>query len=264
MPSLKNKVIWITGASSGIGEALAYALSEEGARLVLSSRRVDALERVKGSCKRPEMVAVLPLDLEKTDNKGLMAEAAVQFFGHIDILINNGGVSQRSLARDTLLEVDQRIMRINYFGTIAITKAILPHMIARKSGHIVVVSSLVGKFGTPSRSAYSASKHALHGFFDALRAEEYENNLKVTMVCPGFVKTDVTFNALTATGEKLNKMGDAHSKSMEPAVCARKIVKAIERQKQEVYIGGKEVFGVYVKRFFPRLFSKFIRKAKVT
>lgn len=262
---LKDKVVWVTGASSGIGEALVYQLAAQGARLIISARRKSELERVKSSCsgEAQKYIELLPLDLAQSDALKLITEAAINIFGHIDLLINNGGVSQRSLAADTDPEVDRTIMEINYFGTIALTKYLLPHLLERKQGHIAVVSSLVGKFGSPYRSGYAASKHALHGFFDSLRAELYKDNIKVTMVCPGFIRTDVSVNALTEKGEKLNQMDNAQANGMPADVFARKMVSAIENDRNEVYIGGKEKYGVYLKRLFPNLFAKVLRKAKV-
>jgi len=263
MTKLKNKVIWITGASSGIGEALAYELNKRGAKLILSARREEELKRVKSNCKSPENVSVMIVDLAYTDTLEIAAQSAIAIYGHIDILVNNGGISQRSLAKETSLEVDKKLMNINYFGSIALTKALLPHFMERKSGHFVNVSSLVGKFGTPYRSGYAASKHALHGFFDSLRAELWKDNIVVTMICPGFIKTEVSINALTEKGEKSGEMDDAQANGMSAEKCARKIARAIVRKKREVYIGGKEVYGVYVKRFFPALFARIVKKAKV-
>ncbi len=263
MQSFKNKVIWITGASSGIGESLAYELAKKGARLIISARREAELQRVKQQCCDPGKVSVLPIDLAFTDTLKLAVESAILIYGHIDILVNNGGISQRSLASETSLDVDKKLMEVNYFGSIGLTKALIPHFKKRKSGQFVTVTSLVGKFGTPYRSGYSASKHALHGFFDALRAEVWSDGIIVTMICPGFIKTNVSINALTGSGDKLNQMDEAQAKGMSAEKCARKIVSAIKRQKREVYIGGKEVYGVYLKRFFPALFARVLRKAKV-
>jgi short-subunit dehydrogenase len=265
MTKLSGKVIWITGASSGIGEALTYALAKENTKLILSARRKEELERVKGNCPAASQtnIRILPLDLTETSTLKLCTEAAIQIFGHIDILINNGGISQRSLIKDTTLDVDRKLMEVNYFGAVALTKFILPHFIRRRGGHFVVVTSLTGKFGTPFRSGYAASKHALHGFFDAVRAEHYADNIKVSMICPGFIHTPITFSALTGDGRALNKMDEAQYKGKPPAWCAAKIVDAMKKQKEEVYIGGREVYGAYVKRFFPSLFSRIIRKVSV-
>lgn len=265
MSSLNNRVIWLTGASSGIGEALTYELAKKGAKLILSARRKEELEKVKGNCipgSQPN-IRILPIDLASPNTLQLSVEAAVQTFGHIDILINNGGISQRSFAKDTLLEVDRRIMEVNYFGAVGLTKYLLPYFIKQGGGHFVVISSLTGKFGTPYRSGYAASKHALHGFYDSLRAELWKEKINVTMVAPGFIHTPITLSALTGDGKPLNKMDEAQYRGKPVKWCASKIVKAIEKQKEEVYIGGREVYGVYIKRFFPSLFSKIIRKARV-
>lgn len=265
MSDLANKVIWLTGASSGIGEALAYALAKKGVKLILSARRKEELERVKGNCSREAQpnVRILPLDLAQSSTLQLSTEAAIQLFGHVDILINNGGISQRSFVNDTSLDVYRKLMEVNYFGAIALTKYLLPHFIKRQQGHFVVVSSLTGKFGTPFRSGYAASKHALHGFYDALRAEHFKDNIAVTMICPGFIRTRLTYSALTGDGSPLDKMDEAQYKGKPAEWCAKKIITAIETEKQEVYIGGRETMGVYIKRFFPSLFSRIIRKVAV-
>ncbi len=263
--SFENKVVWITGASSGIGEALTYALSEYGAKLIISSRREDELMRVKFKCRGDQTdIHVLPLDLAKTDTLNQKAKEAIGLFGHIDYLINNGGISQRSYASDTKLDVVRKVMEINFFGTVALTKAVLPSMLERKDGHIVVTSSVMGKFGTRLRSTYAASKHALHGYFDSLRQEVYNNNIKVTLVCPGFIKTNVTINALEGDGKQLGTMGRGQEQGMEPDVFAEKLIPKLLKGKEEIYIGGKEVWGVYLKRLAPRLLHKILRNSEVT
>eukprot|EP01132_Coremiostelium_polycephalum_P013112 gene13112-15997_t len=261
---MKNKVVWITGASSGIGEALVYAYDQAGAKLILSSRNRDELYRVKSNCKNPVHVHVLPVDLEATESLEQKAMDALRIFGRIDLLINSGGISQRGLALETAHETEARLMKINFWGTVVLSKAILPSMIEKSSGQIVCISSLVGKFGTPLRSAYAASKHALHGYFDSLRAEIYDKNVFITLVCPGFIKTQVSINALTSTGQAQGTMDQAQENGMSAPHCAQEIVKAIAAKKEEVYIGGKEVKGVLFKRLFPLRFSKYLRKAKVT
>jgi len=265
---LLNQVVWLTGASSGIGEALAYELATKGTKLILSARRKEELERVKGNCVSASQanIRVLPLDLSEPSTLELSVEAAIQVFGHVDILINNGGISQRSLANETILDVDRRIMEVDYFGTIALTKFILPHFLRRKSGQIVVVSSVMGKIGTPYRSGYAAAKHALHGFFDSLRAELWKEcrNIRITLICPGWIRTNITLNALIGSGEKLNQMDSTTKKGLSPERFARKMICAIVKKKEEIIIGGsKEVFAVNLKRFLPRVFSKIIRRANV-
>jgi len=262
--AMKNKIVWITGASSGIGEALVYAYNAAGAKLIISSRNRDELFRVKANCKDQINVHVLSLDLADTASLPSKAEAAIRIFGKIDILINSGGISQRSLALETDLMTEQRLMNVNFWGTVVLSKAILPQLLAQGSGSIVCISSLVGKFGTRFRSAYSASKHALHGYFDSLRIEIDNPNIQILLACPGFIRTNVTINAVTADGSPQGTMDDAQENGMSPAVCAAAIIKAIAAKKEEVYIGGKETKGVLLKRFFPKLFGKIIRKAKVT
>ena len=265
MQTLQNKVIWITGASSGIGEALVSALAKEGAKLILSARRADELERVATNCKlQAADHLILTLDLANQSNFETKKNEVLKKFDRIDILVNNGGVSQRSLAKDTSVEVDRRIMEVNYFGTIALTKVLLPEFIKQKSGLYVVVSSAVGKFGSPWRSGYSASKHALHGFFDSLRAEVYEDGIKVLIVCPGFIQTNVSVNAFTGTGAKLGTMDAATAQGLTATECARKMVSAIKAGKEEIVTAKfKERFAVFAKRFFPSVFSTMIRRMNV-
>jgi short-subunit dehydrogenase len=270
MSTFQNKVIWITGASSGIGEALAKAFAAEGAKLILSARRNEELQRVKSALKLSDAdVLILPFDLADTSKINELTEQVIARFGHIDILVNNGGISQRSLTKDTPLEIDRKIMEINFFGTIALTKSVLPHMLQQKNGHIIAMSSIAGKFGFFFRSAYSASKHALHGYFESLRMEIYKDNVNVLIICPGKIYTDISINAITETGGKHNKMDESQAKGISADVCAERILKGIKNNKKELFIGGKnfliggkELRAVWLKRFFPDLFSKMIQKQK--
>lgn len=259
-----SKIVWITGASSGIGEALVYEYFKAGNKLIISGRNRDELFRVKGNCQNSFNVHVLPFDLTETEILPSKAEDALKIFGKIDLMINSGGVSQRSLALETDLKTEQQILDTNFWGTVILSKAVLPSMIKNGGGQIVVVSSLVGKFGTKLRSAYAASKHALHGYFDSLRSEIYNQNIDITIVCPGFIKTKVSINALTANGKQQGTMDDAQANGMSAETCAKEIVKAVAAKKEEVYIGGKETKAVWLKRFFPGYFSKKVREAKVT
>ncbi len=261
--NVNEKTIWVTGASSGIGKALAVNLSRRGARLILSARSTDRLNDCRQACANPDQHVVLPLDLTDAASLKEASALALQKYGTIDILVNNGGISQRSVAVETGLAVDRRIMEVNFFGAITLTKLVLPSMLSRKSGHIVVVSSVVGKFGTPFRSSYAASKHALHGFFESLRAELWSQGIRVTMVCPGFVRTNISINALKGDGSTLGSMDAAQAAGMDPEICAEKIVRAVEAERNEIYIGGKEKLGVYLQRFVPGLFARIIRKTKV-
>jgi short-subunit dehydrogenase len=256
----KDQVVWITGASSGIGEAFAYAFRREGAKLILSSRHAAALERVRDNCTGDrDTVMVLPLDLADLDNLPGKAEQALAPFGRVDILVNNGGIGQRSLALETSLVVDKALIFTNYLGQVALTKAVLPEMIKRKSGHIVVVSSVTGKMGVPNRSAYAASKHALHGFFESLRAEIWQYRVKVTIACPGFVRTNFRMNAMRADGTTYGQGPEPHPKAMSAEVCAELIIDAVAGGKEEVYI-GRESLAIYAQRFFPGLVSLALRR----
>lgn len=262
--NLINKVVWITGASSGIGKALALHLSKERSnKLILSARREEALNEVKTLCAFPENISIVPFDLAKIETMNDIVEIAIQAFGPIDILVNNGGVSQRSLIIETSIEVDKKLMEVDYLGTVALSKAILPHFIEKQSGQFVAVSSLMGKFSSPYRSGYCGAKHALHGFFDALRMEHEKDGIYVTMICPGFVNTNVARNALTGSGEIQNSQDTATEQGLSPEVFAKHMTGAIAKKKFEAYIGKKEVLGVYLKRFFPKLLHYFVLRSSV-
>lgn len=259
------EIIWITGASSGIGEALAVELAKKGHRLILSARNHEKLHEIKSSLPNPEYAQVLPLDLANLENLPEMVDKAKSFFGKVDKLILNAGISQRSLVKDTKLEVYRNLMEVNYFGNIALAHALLPSFSEMNSGHFVVITSLVGKFGTPYRSGYAASKHALHGHFDSLRAELMMNqqNIDVTIICPGFVSTNISYNALSGSGKSTREFDESNASGLTPQQFASKATKVIDAREYEALIGGKETFGVYLKRFFPKLFVKMIAKAKV-
>ncbi|WP_291868566.1 SDR family oxidoreductase [Maribacter sp.] len=263
MKRINNKIVWITGASSGIGEALTYALNTKGCKLIISARREEELERVKSQCNTPENVTILSLDLNEHHAMILVSEKAFSFFGKIDILINNAGISQRSLIKDTNFDVYKNLIDINYLGTVALTKAVLPYFIRQNSGHFVTITSLMGKFGSPYRSGYCGAKHALHGFFDVLRMEHEKDKINVTLVCPGFIQTNVAKNALIANGSKQKTEDEATKNGLLPSVLANKVITAIEKNKFEVYIGKKEIFAVYIKRFSPKLLHKLVLKSTV-
>lgn len=255
----KDKVVWITGASSGIGEALAYAFAERGAKLVLSARREDVLSAVRSKCTNAERHLVLPLDMLQPESFPAAVDLVNEQFDSVDYLIHCAGVSQRGTAINTKVKVDRHLMEVNYLGPVALTKLVLPLMLKQGRGHIVAISSLLGKFAMPKRSAYSASKHALHGFFDALRAEVESRGVSVTLICPGFVRTNASFNALEGDGTPHNQLDKEIAEGLPPDVCARRILRAIERGRREVYIGQKEIFGLYLSRFAPALFRRFTR-----
>jgi len=258
-----GKVIWITGASSGIGRSLALAFHGAGAKLILSARRTEALEEVKRECGGGPDVQLLPLDLADLESLPDRAETALDLFGHVDCMVHNAGVALRDMAIRTELEIDQRIMATNYFGPVAITKALLPSMLDRGQGQFVVVGSLSGKYGGPLLSAYAASKHALHGFFESLRAEVHSRNIRITFVIPGFIRTPIAAHALTGGGATFGRSLDVHERGMHPDECARRILKAVKKGKREALVGGVEIYSVPMHRFFPGTFEALIRNHPV-
>ncbi len=263
MEQNESKVIWVTGASSGIGEAVALEYNKRGFRLIISSRKADKLATVKAKCHHPDRVHILLLDLADYQAMPLKVNAALEVYGRIDILINNAGISQRSLISETQIVVDKRMIEINYLGTVALSKALLPYFIRQKKGHYVTVTSLMGKFGSPYRSSYCGAKHALHGFFDVLRMEHQKDGIEVTLICPGFVQTDVARNALTADGSPQGSTDAGTENGMPPDLFAKKMIRAINKKKFEAYIGGKEVKGIYLKRFLPKLLHKVVLRSQV-
>lgn len=261
MKDLKNKVIWITGASSGIGEALTYDCAKRGAKIILSARREDELKRVaKQTGLTPDQYLILPFDLADTTRSTEYVKTILQTFGTIDILVNNGGQSQRAEAMETSTETERHLFEINYFSAVHLSKAVLTVMLKNKSGKIVVISSIAGKFGFYLRSTYSAAKHALNGYFESLRLEIEKKGISVLIVSPGKIKTNVSLNAQTATAVNHNKMDKSHEFALSAAACASQIVAAILLDKEEILIGGKELLAVKIKRFFPKWFGIMIRK----
>ena len=263
MTQLADKVIWITGASSGIGEALAISASQRGAKLVLTSRRGAELQRVRGLCAEPGKVAVLPIDLTAFDADDAAVRAAA-FFGPVDILVNNAGWSQRGLVADTDLSVYRKLLELDFFAPVALTRAVLPGMRQKGDGHIVMIGSIVSKIGTPLRSGYCAAKHALDGFTEAARAELWQENIRFTFIMPGFIRTAVTVNALDATGNAHGKMDPSTDKGMDPAECAEGIWRAVENNRDEAIVSRYEWAAVKVKRFLPGLYRYALKRAKVT
>ncbi len=257
-----DRIVWITGASSGIGAAAAVEFARAGARLVLSSRRPAELEAVRQRCARPQDHWVLPLDLGRSETFPAAVAAVQARCGHIDVLVNNAGVSQRALALDATPEVERALMEVDYFGPVALAKAVLPGMQARRSGCVVVISSVMGYLGTPGRSTYAAAKHALHGYFDSLRAEVWRDGITVTLVCPGYVRTAVSENALGPRGERNGPERATPDRGIPVERCARVIVRAVARRREEVYVGGWEVAGIYLKRFAPWLLSRLVRRMR--
>jgi len=258
-----GKTIWITGATSGIGKAVAIELSKEKVHLILSGRNKEALEEVGDLCTINGSTATsVPFDLG--DEKSVEdAWETVKTTGlKIDALYNFGGISQRSLASETPLFVDRKIFEINYFGTIQLTKLVLPHMIKNGGGHISATSSLVGKFGFPYRSSYSASKHALHGFFESVLAENKSNKIRMSMIIPGFINTNISVNAVNSKGEAHGKLDNNQAKGMSAETCARIICKGLRKEKKEILAGNQEIIMIHIRRFLPRLYYYLASRVK--
>lgn len=260
--AFQGKVVWITGASSGIGEALTYQFVAEGATVIASARREAELLRVKAACGvAAERVIVQPLDLTEIDTFPAVTARLIDQLGHIDVLVNNAGFSQRALTRETDFLVDRKVMEVNFFGQVALTKAVLPYMLQQSGGHFVVMSSLTGKFGYPMRSAYAASKHALQGFFETLYLEEYAHGIRVTIANPGGIQTNISVNAITGDGGKHGKMDELQSDGLPAEVCARQIVGAVKAERFELVIGNfREKMSVRLKRLLPKLLHRIIWK----
>lgn len=259
--NLTNKVVWVTGASSGIGEAICYELAKYNCKVVLSARRESELERVKANMKiDKDNVLVLPIDLEQSNQAKIWTQNIIDKFGSIDVLINNGGISQKSFADETTEEVERKVMEINYFGNVAIAKAVVPYMKKQGQGKIVVTTSILGKFGLSFHSTYAASKHALYGFYDSYRLEIKKDNISVLLVSPGFINTNVAVNSITGDGSKLNEDSPAQINGMKTNVFARKLVNAIKNNRNHIYIGKKELLSIPFKTFLPGLFYSIMLK----
>lgn len=261
----KSKTVWITGASSGIGEELAYSCCRRGARVILSARDKIKLEKVKLNCEKIGAEAfVFPIDLSNLNQIEKVAKEVLDQFKTIDLLINNAGISQRATVLNTKPEVERKIMEINFFGTVALTKKVLPVMLRNGGGNIAVTSSIVGKFGFKLRSTYSASKQALGGYFESLRLELADKNIHITIAFPGRIKTGLSKSAILGDGSKYGKMDDGQSNGTSSKKCAEKFIKAIEKNKREVLIGGRELVMVHLKKFIPFLFYRIAVRIKAT
>lgn len=264
---LQDKVVLITGASSGLGEALSHAFYNAGCKVILAARRMEELERVKGAllsssqsvvCHHPVVFSIDISDLKALPKK---AQELIAIHGKIDILVNNSGISSRSDVASTLLDVDLKVMVVNYFGHVALTKGILQSMIDQKSGHIVAISSIQGKFAIPYRSSYSASKHAMLAFFDALRAEVHDKNIHVTVVSPGYIRTNLSCNALHGDGSKHNVLDQTTAEGILPQEAAEKIITAVVRgQKELVLASCTAKIAMYLRLLCPNLYFYLMEK----
>lgn len=258
MQDYQNKVIWITGASSGIGEATAKALSQQGAVLILSARREKELERVKSECAQTENVHLLPLDLSQYDRAAQWAKKAEAAAGPIDILLNNGGIGQFGRVADTRMEVEQKLFAVNFYAPVALTKVLLPKMEERGRGKIVSIGSIAGKFGQANLAAYSASKAALLLYFESLYQELRSSPVEVQVISPGFIRTAVTLNSLDSEGKPLNRNSPAQENGMPADTFARKLLRKMKSSHFHHYIGGKELLAVPLHGLAPKLFYRLL------
>lgn len=257
-----NKIVLITGASSGIGKALALELARQQAKLILVARRAEVLAEVQAECLQyTQHCQLLCFDLKNSELIPAKAAEALTLFGGLDVLINNAGVSQRSLVTETAAEVDRDIMEINFFSTVYMTKALLPHFVKQGHGHIIAMSSMAGLMGFPMRSAYSAAKHALHGFFETFQTEQPVKDLHTLIVCPGRINTPISLSALTGSGEKHGKMDDGQKNGIPADKCAQIILRAAEKKKKLIKIAKEEKILLAIKRVLPNLFYKIAHNA---
>ena len=265
MKFFEDKIVWVTGASSGIGECLVYAFIKRGASVIASSNEPAELERVRNSCGGfSERVICVPFDLSDTSGIEKTVKEVIDQKGRIDFLVNIGGISQRATIVDTPLWLDRKIMEINYFGTIALTKAVLPYLIKQKSGHVLATSSISGRFGFPLRSAYSASKQALHGFFETLLIENKKNNIRSSVIIPGRVRTKISIRALDSEGKEHGKMDAGQMKGITPEKAAEMIINGIVKNKREILVGSTELTMLYIRRFLPALFFRLAARIEST
>lgn len=259
---LRNAVVVITGATSGLGRECARVFYAAGTKLVLCGRNREALEELtreltaaqvtKVQTHKPYMVT---FDLADSGAIGAAATEILQCCGCVDVLINNAGVSYRGSVVDTTMDVDKRVMEINYFGPVALTKALLPSMIKRQQGHIVAISSIQGKISIPFRSAYAASKHATQAFFDCLRAEMEQYDIEVTVISPGYIHTNLSLNALTADGSKYGVMDKTTAQGRRPMEVARDVLAAVGKKKKDVILADLlPSLAIYLRTLAPGLF----------
>lgn len=265
-----DQVVWITGASRGIGAELAQAFAAQGARLILSAPETErpGLERTMALCQlamaTPDACRIEVFDLTRSDDIAL-AHARVQASGwQVDVLVHNAGITHRSMALETRIDVDRQVMAVNYFGPLELTKLVAPDMVRRGRGSIVAVASVLGLIATPHRSAYIAAKHALHGFFEALRTETLDQGIHVMLAYPGFVNTDISVHALTAQGGIHGKQDPGQSNAMSPQRVAQAIVDGLIQRRPRLLIAGKEGWLVLLQRFAPGLVTRIVRRVATT
>lgn len=261
MKQFSNKVIVITGASSGIGKSLALQMAAENVQLILAARRLDELKLLAAECENKGAACTnLYIDMASPDSISSFVETVSKRFQKIDVLINNAGISQRSQAEETSLDVDRKILEVNFFAQVHLTKSLWPLLINSAHANIVLISSVTGSFGFPQRSAYAASKHAMEGFFESWMLENKRKNIFFTTISPGRIYTNISYSALKADGSQHLELDEGQAKGIKPDVCAKKIIKAIVRNKRKVYVAEQEMILVLLRKYFPWLFFKLVKK----
>lgn len=257
---MEKSWVWITGATSGIGKALAEEYARNGFKVIASGRNVEKL--VELSSRFPENCVIIPLDVTDEESRFAAIKTVQKHTQQLSVLIHSAGVSQRSKASETSLTTVKKLFEVNFFGLIELNRLCLP--LLGSGSTIGVMSSLVGKFSTPFRTSYSASKHALDGYFDGLQYELNPEGIRICMIYPGYIKTDISINALTANGNSYGKMDKTQEQGMSAEKCAAEIFTGIQKGKRELIIGGSETNGLWLKRFFPGLLKKIIARKGIT
>lgn len=255
-----EKTYWITGASSGIGRALALHLAEGGHHLLLSSRNPETLERVRNQCAHPDRVKILPLNLAEYHRAEEWVATALELMERIDVLINNGGVGQFGSAMETKTEVETHLYAVNFHAPVALTKALLPHLQNQGGGKVVSIASIAGEFGQRNLAAYSASKAALIRYMESWKEELLGSQVVLQVISPGFINTSVTLNSLDANGNPLNKNSSAQEKGMSANAFAAKAAKVMQGNRFYSRIGRKELLAIPLHFFIPGLFYRMLRK----
>lgn len=256
-----NKVVWITGASSGIGAELAKQLAVKKARLILTARNITALTAIKNECSNhTDNCKIIAANLSENEKLEAITKSAMEVYGHIDMVIFSAGISQRSLAIETKIDIYRQLMEINFFSPVSITHYLLPYFKKQKAGHIIAISSVAGLMGFPLRTGYAASKHALKGYFETLQTENQIKDLHITIVSPGRINTPISVNAITGTGKPHGLMDKGQLNGMPVNVCARKIINAIIHKRKHIIIAQSEKFLWWLWWFARPLYYKIARK----
>ena len=249
--SFASRVVWITGASSGIGEALSRALLADGAAVILSGRRVEALQQL--AALAPERTLILPFETTDYDRLPALVEQAWAWQGRVDLLINNAGVSQRSLALDTSFDVYRQLIDIDYLAPVALTQLLLPRLVEQGSGQLAVVSSVAGKLGAPMRTGYCGAKHAVVGYFEALRAEvEEAYGIGVSVILPGSVRTAIASNALEGSGAARGRSDANIDNGIDPNDAAKTILDGLAQRQHDIVVAeGQELMALQLRASDP-------------